>query len=245
MHRILCRFPRIHAGDRFHQLTAIGPEFRVRPVVNGRFGKVKNATVYRCDCGNLTVQVRSDVRPRNWVMSCGCHRVAVGIKNGRARRTHGGNGTKLYDLWHLIKLRCYDAGQENYESYGGRGIGMCDEWRHDFAVFREWAISHGYRPGLQIDRFPNNNGHYEPENCRFTTCKENNNNRRSSVFVDWRGERKTLKQWSEDNRCAVAYHVLWRRWKNGWDFDHAMLVPPLPRGLARRYRILPKVLIET
>lgn len=82
---------------------------------------------------------------------------------------------KLYQAWCDLKQRCYNPKTHNYHRYGGRGITVCDEWRNSFDLFRDWAIQNGYLEGLQIDR-ENNNGNYEPDNCRWVTCKINSRN---------------------------------------------------------------------
>ena len=87
---------------------------------------------------------------------------------------------KLYDVWKAMGYRCYNPNHSNYKNYGGRGVTVCDEWRKGFSQFREWAIPL-WAPGLEIDRI-DNDGNYEPANCRFVSPKENARNRRDTVL---------------------------------------------------------------
>ena len=82
-----------------------------------------------------------------------------------------------------MKTRCYNPNEPGYHRYGGRGISICDEWLNSFETFQKWALSHGYRNDLSIDRI-NNDGNYEPSNCRWATAKEQANNRSTNKRND-------------------------------------------------------------
>lgn len=116
-----------------------------------------------CDCGNLT-EVRGISLRAKHTKSCGCLNEATKTK-------HGKYNTKLYRVWIKMKERCYNKKHMHYKNYGGRGIAVCSEWRYNFMSFYTWATDNNYSDNLQIDRI-NNNGNYEPSNCRFVTPKE-------------------------------------------------------------------------
>lgn len=92
-----------------------------------------------------------------------------------------------------MKERCYNPNAHYYKNYGGRGISICDEWRNDPIAFIQWGEKHGYQKGLQIDRI-DNDGNYEPSNCRFVTPKENNNNKRNNILLEVRIAYKEARQ---------------------------------------------------
>lgn len=127
----------------------------------------------QCDCGNITVVAGGHLRTGT-SRSCGClHRETF------TNKKHGGKHSRLYSIWRNMKKRYYNAEHISYKNYGGRGITVCAEWLHDFATFRDWALSHGYQEGLSIDRIDNDKG-YSPNNCRWATMKEQRHNRRDS-----------------------------------------------------------------
>jgi hypothetical protein len=100
-------------------------------------------------------------------------------KSTGQRERHGLGEHPLYSVWKNMKARCSDVNRPDYERYGARGINVCEPWKKSFYCFYVWALSNGYKEGLQIDRSDNEKGYYE-ENCRWVTNAENCRNRRSS-----------------------------------------------------------------
>jgi len=94
---------------------------------------------------------------------------------------HGYHGTKIYKLWGSIVKRCENQISTNYIYYGGRGIKICEEWRNNPKTFIDWALSNGYKEGLEIDRI-DNDGNYQPNNCQFVTHKENCKSKKRRLF---------------------------------------------------------------
>jgi hypothetical protein len=101
-----------------------------------------------------------------------------GEKNSQYK--HGLSGTDVYIKWDSMIGRCYRPTSINYSKYGGRGISVCDEWRHDVEAFVKWAMQNGYQNGLSIDRIDNAKG-YCPDNCRWVTHKQQAANRRQPL----------------------------------------------------------------
>lgn len=135
---------------------------------------------------------------------------------------HGLYKNRLYGIWSNMKTRCCSETYHLYKDYGARGIEVCDEWLNDFEHFYNWAISNGYQDNLTIDRI-NNNGNYEPSNCRWVDMKTQNRNRRSNVWLECRGQKKILNDWAKD--LNVDRRTISRRLKLGWSVENALFTP--------------------
>lgn len=163
----------------------------------------------KCDCGKEKVVRLSSLKSGD-IKSCGCLRKSLAkemfCKNKFCVK-HGLSRTRLYRIWQAMKQRCMNKNRNSFNNYGGRGITVCDCWKDSFERFREWAISNGYSDNLTIDRI-DVNGDYCPENCRWITNDEQQNNRRNNHFVEYHGHRYTLAQLSR--KLNIAESTLWR-----------------------------------
>ena len=130
---------------------------------------------------------------------------------------------KIDRTYFHIKDRCYNKRGEYYRLYGGRGIKMCNEWL-DYSNFRDWAYNNGYDKNAQtnkctIDRI-DNNGNYEPDNCRWVDRKEQNKNKRNNHLITFNNETKTLFEWAKE--YSINPFTLLNRINAGWDIKKAL-----------------------
>jgi hypothetical protein len=133
--------------------------------------------------------------------------------------------TQEYSIWLGIIQRCCNPNQEGYKKYGGRGITICDRWLNSFEAF---FADMGLRPSPEhsIDRFPDQGGPYSPGNCRWATRKQQANNMRTNVILEYKGERHTLTEWADIK--GIPRSVLRTRYSRGWSVAEALDTPARP-----------------
>ena len=129
--------------------------------------------------------------------------------------------SRLYSIYIGMKERCFNPQHCAYSNYGGRGISCCEDWQ-TFQNFKAWAESNGYTDDLTLDRI-DVNGNYEPSNCRWSTFKEQQNNRTNNHLIEYNGELKTLQQWGEF--FDIKWTTLYKRLQSGWDIEKALTTP--------------------
>ena len=155
-------------GKRFGRLVAIEPVRK--DAKDGILWKCK------CDCGNF-IEAPAGSLSAGYRKSCGCYVSEVQTKWKTPIEK------KLYKVYHGMRQRCYNPNYDGFKYWGGRGIRVCDEWLNDGRKFVDWAIEHGYKRGLSIDRI-DNDGPYAPWNCRFTDDFGQANNRRNNRRIE-------------------------------------------------------------
>lgn len=191
--------------EKHYHWTVIGNA----PDRNGR-----KMVLCRCDCGTIK-EVRYDGIKCGSTKSCGCVRL-------NKIRTHGMTNTRLYNIWHKMKERCYNHNHVHYHNYGGRGISVCDQWRDNFQNFYNWAMSNGYSDNLTIDR-KDDDGNYTPENCRWATPLEQQNNLRNNRVIRAMGKSQSIARWSAE--VSIPYTTIYSRLCKGWSEEDAILTP--------------------
>ena len=190
----------------------IGKKFGMLTVLEycGRDKNHESLWRCRCDCGNERI-CQLQYLKKSKMPTCGCI---------NPLEKHGKSHSRIYFLWKGMKARCYNKNEKAYKHYGGRGIKVCDEWldkESGFENFQKWIYSVGYDDSKlgreqSVDRI-DVNGNYEPSNCRLATQKEQLNNQRRNINIEYMGKVMTAKQWSEE--LGIDYKTIKNRIKRG------------------------------
>lgn len=169
-----------------------------------------------CDCGNKSIANGGNLK-RGTSRSCGCFAGELWLKS---RTTHGRSKSREHKAWCRMKVRCYSRAFIEYHRYGGRGISVCDRWLHSFEnFFEDMGLC---PPDMSLDRI-NNNGNYEPGNCRWATTVQQLNNTSRSRHIEHAGRKLTLSEWSKE--IGIGVSTLWARINSGWDASRALTEP--------------------
>ena len=173
-----------------------------------------------CECGNKVIVKERLIREGS-VKSCGCLKKEY-AKKGNV--VHGYNKTRIQRIYEAMKARCYNKNHIHYYNYGGRGVTVCKEWLGEDGIknFGEWALNNGYANNLSIDRI-DNNGNYCPENCKWSTPLEQQNNTRYNRILEYNGEKLTLSQAARKYNLDI--HTLYNRIKKWKDIKKCIETP--------------------
>lgn len=174
------------------------------------------AWLCKCSCGNTNIVTTHDLRG-NKTKSCGC----LNHEN-KSQQTHGDCASLEYKAWTAMKDRCCGVNHSAYESYHGRGITICERWIYSYENFLQ-DMGRKPDPKMSLDRI-DNDGNYCPENCRWATIKQQNNNSRNCRIIEHKGEKMSTTQWAE------AYGIGSRLLRDRidvlkWDFEKALITP--------------------
>ena len=179
---------------------------RFGKLITGEFSHYEGTHAHwhvTCDCGTKKTSNGTDLRLGK-INSCGCGLVGRGFR-------HGGRYTPEYTIWCAMKDRCENPQNKSFPYYGGRGIKVCKQWQS----FDNFLRDMGKRPrGKSIDRFPNNNGNYEPGNCRWATTDEQARNTRANVLITYQGQTRTAQEWA--TITGIDNSTICKRVKAGW-----------------------------
>jgi hypothetical protein len=216
-------------GQRFGRLVVLGLSKTRTPS-----GEIKWDCI--CDCGNITAVTKRNLRSSH-TKSCGC---LLTNPSKQTSVTHGMTDTVEYKTWESMKARCYNKNNRAYYNYGERGIIVCEEWRDSFINFYR---DMGIKPkGLTLDRI-DNNGNYEPGNCRWASDADQCKNRRSNINIKLYGQAGCLSDWCK--YLEISYHatISTRISKLKWPIACALWIPLSPGrknigDFARHKRIL-------
>jgi hypothetical protein len=184
-----------------------------------------------CDCGG-TKSVSSSGLKRGTVQSCGCLqaesnriKAAANVRHGYAKQSAAPHIRHTHRAWIALRQRCINPRTPAFGHYGGRGIDVCERWLQSFENF---LADMGTRPdGLTLERLDNNKG-YGPDNCKWGTRKEQSNNTRHNVKVEYNGVVLNLTQWAE--RTGIKFNTLKMRHTLGWSPERMLNDPLIPKG---------------
>lgn len=167
----------------------------------------------RCNCGTESIVSGANLKTGR---STGCrHCGGIGVI------THGMSESPEFTSWRAMIERCTNPNHKQYDDYGGRGIRVCKRWAESFQAFFD---DMGPRPnGCSLDRHPDHDGSYAPDNCRWATAKQQARNTRRNRYLTFNSETKLLIEWAE--HVGISEKTLRTRLRDGWSVERALVTP--------------------
>ena len=144
----------------------------------------------KCECGREQIVDGHSLRK-------GISKYCLSCKQYKGHTNTFIKNRRLINIYNGMISRCYYKKNPHYKNYGGRGIKVCQEWLNNKGLFYNWAINNGYKDNLTIDRI-DNNGNYEPNNCRWATKIEQANNTSRNRLIKYNNKTKTLAEWAKE-----------------------------------------------
>lgn len=206
-------------GNKFNRLTVTGLAGK-RPNIEGTHYYLWNCI---CECGRPAIATTNRLKSGQ-SKSCGCLDSEVSsLRMIKFNTTHGMCRSPGYSTWARMIARCYNQKHPAFENYGARGISVCDRWK----MVENFLLDMWPRPSSKhsLDRI-NNNGNYEPSNCRWATDKEQQRNKRNNCLLTFNGETLCCATWAE--RLNIRPGVIVNRLRSGWSEERALTTPLKP-----------------
>lgn len=236
-------FP-IPASERIHEFTPYSVSSRMKDWTGARTGRLvalrsmkhpKLKGVFwecACDCGKSTIV---NANSMGQTTSCGCFQKE---NMSQVKRKHGLSHSPTNRAWSNMKGRCNNSWHRQFKDYGGRGISYDPRWESFDKFLADMGVA---PPGMELDRYPDNNGNYTKANCRWATCEQNQNNKRDNVMVEYRGERLTVAELAR--KAGMAHDQIYGRLRRGWTAEQAVSIPVGGGNVFRRGEA-PKVMLQ-
>jgi hypothetical protein len=178
-----------------------------------------------CACGQATT-VQTGHLISGHTSSCGClHR-----ESGGSKPIHGLSRHPIYKRWQGMLDRCYSPTHHKFPLYGGRGITVCERWRQ--SVLHFYADMGDPPAGMTLDRYPDTNGPYSPENCRWATRTQQARNKRQNHLLTFNNETHSVAEWAEKHNVKVGLY--YSRLRANWSTEEVLMTPVLSRQDHRR-----------
>lgn len=209
----MAKSKQLRPNDKYGRLKIISLHHTRQYLYKSGIKKTIEYYLCECECGKKAIIEKNRLKTGR-TKSCGCLRKEIISK---IKGTHHLTKTRIFRIWDCMKTRCLNKNYTYFKHYGGRGITICDEWKNDFMSFYNWAINNGYKENLTIDRI-NNDGNYEPSNCRWVTMKEQNRNQSKNKFITYRGKTLCLTDWAK--LIGIGKSSLKYRLNCGWSMDN-------------------------